>query len=102
MDLTRVSRKYVEFTVTATGADGQAITLTGVDVAVLAPRATPDATTVWTAADYAAGVASVLVAGPDAPADGALPVSGRGADLWVRVTDIPEIDVARVGRITVS
>lgn len=102
MDLNRIDRKYAKVTVTATLANGDPATLTGVDVALLAPRSTPTAATTWTAATYAAGVATVLLAGPDADPAGALVVPATGADLWIRVVDSPEVDATRVQRITVS
>ena len=100
MNLTPVSREYATFTVAAT-EDGQPVTLTAVDVALLPPRTSPAADTAWTTADYSAGVATVLLAGPAADPSGALVVPVKGADLWVRVTDVSEVDAARVARITV-
>jgi hypothetical protein len=43
----------------------------------------------------------VLLAGPDASPTSALVVAGA-ADLWVRITDVPEVDTAFVERITVE
>lgn len=102
MDLNRIDRKYAKVTVTAALANGDPATLTGVDVALLAPRSTPTAATTWTAATYAAGVATVLLAGPDADPAGALVVPATGADLWIRVVDSPEVDATRVQRIAVT
>lgn len=102
MNLGRIDRLYVDVVVTATAKDGTPQTLTGVDVALLAPRATPTAATTWTAATYAGGVASLLLAGPDADPTGALVVPATGADLWLRVVDNPETITALVGRITVT
>lgn len=100
--LSRIDRLYRDYEVTATLRDGSPATLTGVDVALLAPRTTPTTATVWTAATYATGVATILLAGPDATPTGALVVPAGGADLWIRVTDNPEVDAERVERITVS
>jgi hypothetical protein len=100
--LSRIDRKYRDYTVTATLKNGAPATLTGVDVALLAPRSRPTAATVWTAATYAAGVATVLLAGPDASPTSAVVVPSGGADLWIRVTDSPEVDAEPVERITVS
>jgi hypothetical protein len=103
--LSQLGIQFVDFTVTATNnADGSAATLAGVDVAVLAPGATPAATTVWTASTYAAGTgtAVALLAGAAVavvPA-GALVISAPGAVLWARTTDTPEVDVHAVGQIT--
>lgn len=102
MDLNRIERKYAKVTATATDADGAPATLTGVDVALLAPHATPTATTTWTASTPVNGKWRILLAGPDASPTDALVVPSGGADLWIRVTDVPEVDAARVERITVS
>lgn len=102
LTLSRIDRLYRDYTVTATLRTGGAAVLTGVQVALLTPRAAPTAATVWTAATYAAGVATVLLAGPDADPTGAIPVPAGGADLWIRVTDTPEVDAQRVERITVA
>lgn len=101
MHLNRIDRKYANLTVTATDEDGFATTLTGVDVALIPPRSNPTGATTWTAATSAGGKWRVLLAGPDAGSSGALVVSGA-ADLWVRVTDAPEVDTAFVERITVE
>lgn len=101
MELARIDRKYARIPVTATLASGAAATITGVDVALLPPRTTPTATTTWTAATYASGVATVLLAGPDAAGSGALVVPASGADLWIRVTDTPEVDAEKIARIAV-
>jgi hypothetical protein len=101
VELTRIERQYVDIDVDATLPDGTPATLTGVDVALLPPRTSPAAGTTWTAATYALGVASVLLAGPDAAGSGALVVPATGADLWIRVTDAPEIDAAKITRIAI-
>lgn len=102
MELSRIDRLYASIDVTGTLADGSPATITGVDVALLAPRATPVAATVWTAATYADGTARVLLAGPDANPVGALAVPAGGGDLWIRVTDTPEVDATKVERVTVT
>lgn len=102
MNLNRIDCQYVDIAVTATLRDGSPATLAGVDVAVLAPRRTPTATTAWTAATYTAGTATVLLAGPDsAGAPDAVAVPEGGGDLWIRVLDAPEVDAARIARISV-
>lgn len=103
LDLTRVERLYRDYTVTATLKNGNPATVTGVDVALLAPRTSPTGSTSWTAATYASGTATVLLAGPDATSNpaGALVVPSGGADLWIKVTDSPEVDAALVERINV-
>lgn len=100
--MSRVDRVYRVYDITATLPDGSPVTLTGVDVALLTPRSTPTAATTWTAATYVNGVATVLLAGPAADTTGALAVPTGGADLWIRVTDNPEVTATRVERITVS
>lgn len=102
LDMSRIDRIYRDYTVTATLKSGGPATLTGVDVAILPPRTKPTGTTVWTAASYTAGVATVLLAGPDASPTGALVVPAGGGDLYIRVTDNPEIEAARVERINVN
>lgn len=100
--LSRIDRQYRDYTVTATKKDGTPATLTGVDVAILPPRSRPTLSTTWTAATYAAGVATVLLAGPDADPSAAVVVPTGGGDLYIRVTDTPEIEAERVERITVA
>lgn len=102
MILSRIARKYVRVTVTATLADGSAAELDGVDAALLGPDGRPDAATVWTPATYADGVVSLLLAGPDADPAGALVVPADGAALWLRTVDYPETDVARIDRVIVA
>lgn len=102
MNLGRLERRYAYFPVTVTLADGAPAEPAGVDVMLLARGATLTAAG-WTTAELEDGRVRVLLAGPDAePVDGALTVPIDGADLYARVTDTPEIDTARVERITVS
>jgi hypothetical protein len=101
MELPRSARLNVNIPVTATDAAGDPQVLTGIDVALLPPRTTPTSATTWTAATYAAGFATVLLAGPDADDTDALAVPVAGADLWVRVVDNPEVVVVRAGRVAV-
>lgn len=100
--MSRIDLLIRDYTVAATLRDGTTATLTGVDVALLPPRAKPTAATTWTPTTYAAGVATVLLAGPDASAPGALVVPAGGADVWLRVTDATEVDSERVERIDVQ
>lgn len=88
--LSRIDRVYRHYDVTATLADGTPATLAGVDVALLAVHGKPTAATGWTPTAYTDGTATVLLAGPDADPTGAVPVQ-RKADLWIRVTDTPEV-----------
>lgn len=100
--LSRIDRVYRHYDVTAKDADGDIAALPGVDVALLPPRTTPTAATLWTSATYAAGVATVLLAGPDADPASALVVPQAGVDLWLRVADNPEVMARRVERVTVT
>lgn len=78
--------------------------LTGVtlaSVALLSPRSKPTLATTWTAATYAGGVVTVLLAGPDADPTGALAVPTT-ADLWVKVTNGTEVDAELVERVSVE
>lgn len=103
LELARVERLYRFYDVTATLGNGAAATVSGVDVALVPPRTSPDALTVWTASTWDAVEEAwrVLIAGPDAAGAGALVVPDTGADLWIRVTDSPEIDVALSERISI-
>lgn len=101
MELSGIDRIYRDYDVTATLKNGQPAALTGVQAALLPPRTRPTAATVWVATVYAAGVATVLLAGPYADPANALIVSLGGADLWLKVTDNPEVDAEYVERIYV-
>ncbi len=100
--MSRLDRIFRKYDVTAALPDGQPAVLTGVRVALLPPGATPTTATAWAAATYSAGVATVLLAGPDAAADGALTVPTAGADLWLQVLDTPEQQAVGVERLTVN
>lgn len=100
--LSRVDRVYRKYTVAATDADGAPAAIGGVDVALLPPRTSPTAATGWAAAEADGDQWRVLLAGPDADPTGALVVPAAGADVWLRVTDSPEVDAKRVERITIT
>ena len=102
MQWTRISRKFVEVPVTAALADGSPAVLAGVDVALLERNGRPTDDTTWTPATYGDGVARILVAGPDADPAGALVLTDGGADVWVRISDNPEVDAAKAGSIVVG
>lgn len=101
MEISPISKQYVEVGVTVTLADGEPATVSGVDVAVLPIRTSPTASTAWTEAEGDAGSWRVLVAGPSADPAGAVTVPAGGADLWMRVQDNPEVTAAKVVRINV-
>lgn len=101
--LSRIDRKSRTYELSATVlAEAAAIPpdLTGVDVALLPPRTSPTAATVWYPAQYADGSFTVLLAGPDADPTGALVVPAD-ADIWMRIADTPEVDAEKLERITV-
>jgi hypothetical protein len=103
VNLSRIGVQYAEVTVTATGPDGTPTDLPGVDIALLPPHHKPTDVTTWNAADYTDGVARVLLAGPDTdPPEGAIAVPPGGADLWLRVVDVPEVQAVRADRILIT
>ncbi|MGZ4617194.1 MAG: hypothetical protein ACXV3F_00390 [Frankiaceae bacterium] len=102
VNLSRIDRKYADYPITVTLRDGTTVTPAGVDVALLPPRTGPTSSTTWTAAQFTAGTATVLLAGPDADPTGALAVPVGGGDLWFRITDSPEVEAVKADRITVS
>ena len=99
--LARIDRLYRTYDLTATLVGGGPATITGVDVALLPPRSAPTASTVWFPSAYNAtnGSFTVLLAGPDADSTGAIVVTGS-ADIWMRVSDNPEVDAQKLERIT--
>jgi hypothetical protein len=103
VELNSIDRQYVDITVTATLRDGSPAVLNGVDMTLLPPNRRPTAATVWTPASYDGITATVLLAGPEAdPVEGALVVPVGGADLWIRVTDTPEVDAAKIERVAIN
>lgn len=102
MELTPVSRKYVDVLITGTGSNGSAIPIASAEAALTEERSVPHAGTAWTPVTVTAGVARILLCGPDAdPVTGGLVVSNR-ADLWIRVDNAPEVLPAKVGTVTVQ
>jgi hypothetical protein len=101
--LPRVAAKFADITVTATLANGNPATITGVSVAIVPPGSLPTASTVWVAANWASPVAQVLLIGPlcspTSPPAYQLTVPSVGGDLWARVIDNPEVDAALVDHI---
>ena len=99
--LSRVDRliRTYDLSTIPIGGNGTA-TPSDVQVALLPPRSGPSAATVWTTATYAAGIVTVLLAGPDASPTGALVVPAA-AELWMKVTDASEVDAVKVERIEV-
>jgi hypothetical protein len=102
MQLSRIDRQYAPISVVATDPDGFPETVTGIDVALIPHRSTPTDDTGWTAAAADGDRWRVLLAGPDASPSGAIVVPEGGGDLWIRVTDNPEVIAVKVERITVT
>lgn len=100
MNLSRIDRVYAHIPVTATLADGDTATVTGADVAIVRHRGAPTGATTWTPTAYAAGTAVVLLAGPDADPTAALPVPAGRSDLWLRITDTPEVQAVKVATLS--
>jgi hypothetical protein len=93
MHISSLSTEYITVTVTATVA-GNPIDLSGDVVAwAFADPGVPPAT--WIVGDWSNGSARVLVG----PAVNPLPKGTR--DVWLKVTDSPEIPVRKVGQILV-
>lgn len=96
----RTTELYVEFPVAPKDADGNVVSISGVDCALLPYRSRgPTSTTVWKAAIYVAGppsTAKILISGPDASDPGAngfrFASTDWGGDLWARVTSAPEVE----------
>ena len=99
MNLGHVEVVYCTLALTAT-VDGSPVDV-GWSVAIVPPRTQPDTTTVWTPVDYADGVATLLLAGPEATAPtGAIQVTAD-SDLYVMPTGAPpEVLPVLVERIT--
>lgn len=101
--LPKVAAVFADITVTAKLANGSAATVTGIDVAIVAPGAKPTTTTAWVAANWAAPLAQVLLVGSLATPVGAPPyrlnVPDVGGDLWARIVDNPEQVAALVAHI---
>jgi hypothetical protein len=100
VELSRIDRKARTYALTDVLTGVVPPGVTGVDVALLAPRSNPTAATVWFPATYASGSFTVLLAGPDASSVGALVVTGS-ADIWMRISNAPEVDAEKLERITV-
>jgi hypothetical protein len=99
LTLSRISRREHPINVAAVFAKAgidPLPTVTGADVALLPKHTFPTSATTWTAAAFSAGVATVLLAGPDATSSGAVVVSAD-ADLWLRVTSTPEVRITVLG-----
>ena len=95
MRISSLSTEYITASVTATVA-GVPIDVTGdvVAWAMVTPGSDP---VTWITGDWAAGNARILV-GPS----GAAPL-GKGVwDVWLKVTDSPEVPVRLIGQLAVD
>lgn len=99
MVINRLARKRVYMTVTAVRVDGHRPVLTEVEVAVLPRYRKPIPQTIWTTCPLVDDTAVLWLAGPDVDEPGDILVTGRGIDLWVRVHDNNETDLAFVERV---
>lgn len=100
--ITRITRKLHSWPVTATlaGSDTPA-GITAVTVAFLRPDTNPTGSTVFTAAAWNNGYATVLIAGEDADPTGATVLTAGQWVPWFRVDDTPEVDAQQGPRINV-
>lgn len=88
MRISSLSKEYITVSVTA----NVVVTDDPVAWAFVEPGAAPS---VWTAGDWAGGRARVLV-GP-----GVLALTAGRKEVWLKVTDNPEVPVRRIGEIDV-
>ena len=103
LTISPVDKVYVRVAVSATLADGSTYTVTGASFACLAIGGAPTSSTSWTAAStFSAGVAQMLIAGPQASPTSAVPLPPNGGDLWMEVTASPEVQAVRVATINVA
>lgn len=93
-------------------AQGVAIVPTTVELAVLPFGTFPTSVTSWISVTYTAYVRSdsngntgqvqVVLAGPQADSTGAIPIFSTRADLWVRVTDAPEVQAVKIDTVRIG
>lgn len=100
MELSLIDKVHATFPLTVKDSDGNAVTPSAVGVAFLPFRGSPDTVTAWIPATYAAGAVTVLLAGPLADPTGAVVVPPGGGQLWVRITDSPEVEAVRVAWVS--
>lgn len=97
-----ISRVYRTYSGTFTDEDGQPVIVAAVDVAALPRHAPLTSATAWTSATVTDGELRLLLAGPLADPADALAVSHGGSDVYVRVTDNPEVDAVLLETVLVS
>lgn len=100
--VSRIDRVYRTYQVAATDEDGAPATLSGVDFALVpTDTGSPTDDTTWTPGTGAGTEWRILLAGPDASPTSALVVPAWGGNLWLRVTDSPEVIAVKVDEIEV-
>lgn len=100
MNFSRIDRRPVTITITATNADTTAATIAAIQVALLPVDRKPTAATTWKAVEYAGGKAEVLLAGPDADPTGALVIPTSGARLWIKDPAVDATQAVPAGRVS--
>lgn len=100
MEFSRIDRRPVTITVTAINPDGTPATLDAIDVALLAPAASPTQGTAWKTTNFANGALEVLVAGPNADPDGALVIPTRGGRFWIKDPAADSTQAVPAGRVS--
>lgn len=100
VEMTRITRKDITFSVSSILPSGAAGTLTGVDLAVLPKRQDPNSNTTWTPAAFSAGDATFWIVGPDGDPTGAL-VINYDDYVWAWPKGIPEIEPVKIVRARV-
>jgi hypothetical protein len=100
VEFSRIDRRPVTITVTATNPDGTPATLAAVDVALLPAASGPTGGTAWTTTDFADGAFEVLVAGPDADPAGALVIPRRGGCFWIKDPAADSTQAVPAGRVS--
>jgi hypothetical protein len=102
VEINRLARKEVFLTVYAVRASGIRVDLTEVDIVAMPIYRKPILATTWSTLPLIDDETSFFVAGPDADEPGDVVVSRRGIDLWIRVHDGSETDLAFVERLTLD
>lgn len=97
-----IDRVYRTYAGTFTDSTGATVTPASVDVVAVPKRTQLTTGLTWTPATLTAGKLRVLYAGPAADPTGAIPIPAAGADVYIRVTDTPEIQAVKVDTIVIG
>jgi hypothetical protein len=89
--LYRNAREWFSWPITATDSNGDPVTLTEVDIAIVPAGATPRSATTYTTVPVTGGCARRLLAGPDAAGSGAAVLPVGTSRPWFRITSGPEV-----------